>query len=80
MSAISIATSYVWMCRAVIVSMYLDNDSVCTAGCDGSDGLLCLFKLLVKEQYVEGYISLHSPLVQIFHDLPVTEARSVPLV
>ncbi len=64
-------------CRMLIMSVYLDDDSICAAGCNGSDSLLSSLQLLIKEQDVEGHISLHAPLVQISHDLPLTEPCSV---
>lgn len=52
-------------------SIDLDNDSICIAGCDDPDGLLCSLQLLVKQQDVHSHIALHSSLMQVAHDLIV---------
>ena len=62
------------VCRASVMSVYLDDDSICTTGCNGPDGKLRSLKLLVKKQDVEGNVALYPPLVQIVHDLPVAKA------
>lgn len=57
-----------------MVSMHLDDDSVCAACCNGPDGELRPLQLLIKEQDIEGHIAPDSALMQVIHDLPVLEA------
>ena len=47
----------------------LDNDSICIASCNDTDGVLCSLQLLIKQQNVHSHIPLHSSLMQVVHDL-----------